>query len=420
MSGRRNWIEGIKSVLILALTVSAVFLGWKTGLLQRMLPDRIPILADEPSPRTSSYLAAAKPVCAAVTGAAGLIHGVCYNEDKMDELMQSFRPVLGETLGSASAPRQAEEDAWKQALKEPGLFLDYGVPVSLNVLACWYGSSAAFPEDHRAERLLFSLTEDEAVRLWYLDEQGIAWCCDTLALGSALYEEINAYLPNGAEFAMEVDSLASCDPYALILRELPKLDAIYAVDAGRDAALQKAAELCRVNLSNGSSFQEQDGTVFLGEMGRLRLEHDDSLRYIASERADWSEAQSEADQIELCRSLLTQLAAACGGVGELEYAGAEYGEEATQYQFAYRVLGMRVKLSAGIAGWAVFRNGKLTELGFRPRTYFPSGTVDRLPPLQAAAAAGNLRQGSMPELMLPDPGGTLTIEPVWSLRERSA
>jgi hypothetical protein len=420
MSSRRTWIEGIKSVLILALTVSAVFLGWKTGLLQRMLPERIPILPDEPSPGTSTYLAAARPVCAAVTGAAGLIHGVCYNVDKMDELMQSFRPVLGETLGSASAPRQLEEDAWKQALKEPGLFLDYGVPVSLNVLAAWYGSSAAFADDQRADRLLFSLTEDEEVKLCYLDGQGSAWCCDTLALGSTLYEEINAYLPNGAEFAMEVGSLTDCDPYALILRELPKLSAVYAVDTGQDAALQKAAELCRMNLGIGSSFQEQDGTVFLGDMGRLRLETDGCLHYSASDRADWGTLSREADQLELSRSILVQLAAACGGVGELEYAGTEYGAETTQYRFAYRVMGMQVKLNAGTAAWAVFRDGKLEEFGFRPRTYFPTGTVDRIPPLQAAAVAGSIQKGSLPELVLPDPGGTLTIEPLWSLRERSA
>ena len=31
-----------------------------------------------------------------------------------------------------------------------------------------------------------------------------------------------------------------------------------------------------------------------------------------------------------------------------------------------------------------------------------------------------LRPGSAPELVLSDPGGSTTIEPVWSLRERSA
>ena len=420
MSGSRAWIEHVKSLLILLLTVSAVFLAWKTGLFQRMLPEQLPILPPEPTPGTSTYIAAANPLSAAVTSAAGMVHGIGCDDEKMEELLQSFRPVLGEAMGSASEPVRVAEEEWRLALEGPGLFLDYGEPVSLNVLARWFGTSAAFAPEERTNRLLFSLTEDEAVKLYYLDEQGAACSCDTLALGSALFAEINAYLPNGAEFAMEVKSLSSCDPYALIQRELPELHAIYAVDAGENAALQKAAEVCGVNLSAGSSFQEQDGTVYLGDVGRLRLESDGCLRYIASQRGEWGETPEEADQIELSRTILSQLCEACGGIGELEYTGTERGEESTQYRFSYRVLGIRVKLNYGTAGWAVFRNGRLEEFGFRPRTYLTSSTVERIPPLQAAAAAGNLRPGSAPELVLSDPGGSTIIEPVWSLRERSA
>ena len=42
MSRKKKWIERAKSLLILLLTASAVFLAWKTGLFQRLLPVSVP------------------------------------------------------------------------------------------------------------------------------------------------------------------------------------------------------------------------------------------------------------------------------------------------------------------------------------------------------------------------------------------
>ena len=369
----------------------------------------------------SSYQAAAEPICAAVTGVPGLVYGVCYDDGGMQELMREFRAVLGETLGSASVPVPVEASVWREALLGPGLFLDYGVPISLNVLACWMGTTGDFAPEQRADRLLFSLPEEERVDFYYLDDQGNAYFCETLALGSTLNAGINAFLPNGADFAMQIETLQSCDPYALILRDLPGLHPVEATGEGDSAAIQTAADLLGIKLNAAGSFQEQEDTVYLGEEGRLRLEADGGLRCLSAEGKDLGEAGTEADRIELCRSLLARLSAACGGVGTLQYSAAQTEEDSVIYRFDYRVNGMRVKLGSGNAGWAVFRGGRLVELGFRPRTYqLVEDTVDRLPPLQAAAASGSLRGDSAPELVISDPGGDVRIEPVWTLRERSA
>ena len=420
MSRGKRWLERFKSLLILLLAVNAVWLAWRTGLFQVILPAEKPSLPAEPSPRVYSYTAAALPVSAAVTGASGLVYGVACDDERMESLMNSFRSVLGETLGSASAPQEATVKEWRRALLGPGLFLDYGIPIPLEVLARWMGTSAGFAPEQQAERLLLSLAEENKVKLYYLEPGGKVLCCDTLAQSSALYTEINASLSNGAEFALQAEGLKDCDPYCLILRELPALRACGASDSGRDAALQKAAELCRINLNSGNRFQEQNGIVYLGEEGRLRLEADGSIHYTAAEGGGLGETWDEAGRIELSRSLLVPLAEACGGIGRLVYTGTERGEDTVRCRFDYRVQGMCVKLSSGSAGWAVFRNGRLTELGFRPRTYLPEDTVDRLPPLQAAAAAGSLQPGGTPELVYSDPGGEGRMEPVWTLRERSA
>ena len=282
------------------------------------------------------------------------------------------------------------------------------------------GTTAEFAPDQRANRLLLALPEEEKVDFYYLDEQGNAYVCQTLALGSALYAGINSFLPNGADFAMQIDTLQACDPYAIILRDLPGLYIITATTDGRAAATQAAADLFGIRLNAAGSFQEQEDTIYLGDEGRLRLEGDGGLRYLAAEGKDLGQAETEADQIELCRSLLDRISAACGGVGELQFSGELIREDSVIYQFDYRVDGIRVKLSSGNAGWAVFRGGRLEELGFRPRTYMlTSFRVDRIPPLQAAAASGSIQTLSAPELVISDPGGDVLAEPVWTLRERS-
>lgn len=421
MSREKRWIERIKSLLILLLTVSAAFLAWKTGLFQRLLPEHASFEPAEPTPAVSSYQAAAEPVCAAVTGVPGLVYGVCYDDEGMRVLMQEFRTVLGETLGSASVPVPVEESVWREALLGPGLFLDYGVPISLNVLACWMGTTASFEPEQCADRLLFSLPEEERVDLYYLNEQGAAFFCETLALGSTLYAGINSFLPNGADFAMQIETLQDCDPYALILRDLPSLFSITAGDEGGSAAVQAAADLFGIRLNAAGSFQEQEDTVYLGEEGRLRLEADGTLRYLSAEGEDLGGAETEADRIELCRSMLTRLADTVGGVGELQYAAAQIEEDNVTYRFDYRVKGIQVKLGSRSAGWAVFRGERLVEIGFQPRTYQITGSsVNLIPPLQAAAASGSMLNGSAPELLISDPGGDVLLEPVWTLRERRA
>ena len=158
--------------------------------------------------------------------------------------------------------------------------------------------------------------------------------------------------------------------------------------------------------------------VYLADEGRLRLEADGAIRYLSADGKDLGGAESEEDRIELSRSLLARFADVCGGAGDLQYAASHAEENHVTYRFDYRVSGIRVKLTGGSAGWAVFRDGRLIELGFRPRTYqITEEMVHRIPPLQAAAASGRIQRGSAPELIISDPGGDVLLEPVWIMQE---
>ena len=419
MSAGKRWIERIKTALILLLAALALFLGWKTQLFDGLFKTgEVP--ADAPdAAAVTSYQAALLPVCAAAVIAPELIHGVQYADEEMGSLLQDLRPILGEILGTAARPAPVEEQVWQAALLEPGLFLDYGCPVSLNVLARWMGTTADFAENVRACRLLLVPGKDTGAVLYFRDPEGMTFRCETMALSTALEEGIAAYLPNGAEFAMQYSSLSACDPYALILPRLPAMPVVSASDSGQEAALEAAARLMQVKLSTANSYPERSGTAYLGENGILHREADGSIRYTAEQDSALGEAADEADQIELSRRYLSGIVSACGGAGELRYSGTQQTDDVTVVSFSYWVGGLRVELSSGSAAWAQFRDGRLRELFLIPRTYtLESGEIEPLPALQAAAAAGSRQPGSFPELVLPDPGGESSFQAVWTVRER--
>ncbi len=75
--------------------------------------------------------------------------------------------------------------------------------------------------------------------------------------------------------------------------------------------------------------------------------------------------------------------------------------------------GLRLDMAEGSAATAVWREGKLSELTIRPRSCRRAEAAAALrPEKQAAAAAGSIRRGAAPELVLPERGEE-RAEPVW-------
>ena len=67
----------------------------------------------------------------------------------------------------------------------------------------------------------------------------------------------------------------------------------------------------------------------------------------------------------------------------------------------------------GPAARAVWREGKLSEAILRPRSCRTGEAAPALlPEMQAAAAAGSIRQGAAPELALPEAGDE-RMDPIW-------
>lgn len=409
--------EPAKTLLILLLALSALYLAWQTGLFSGLLPQPVTEGSGTGtgSESTLSYTSAAWPFAAAITGDNGLRFGVKYDDVTLEQLYAQLSVPLGETLGSAEAPVRISEKNWRRALAGGGAYLDYGNPQSLQVLALWLGTEAEVLEAYSARRLLLSPGEGELTLLLFQGENGQFYRCDTMATWASVQSAIAAFLPNGALFALELEELADCEPYSLILEQLPPMKQLQSYPGAQESCAEQAARLFSVPLNSGSGYLETDGTqVYLGDHGSLRLSREGTVIYRYEEEAPL--CGTEALQIEQSRRLLEQLHDAFRREERLLYVGSRVQDTVTTVYFDYQAGGLPVYLESGHAAWCQFRDGVLQEVGIYPRSYGAGAELPGLlPELQAAAAAGSIRKDSEAYLVYPDLGSE-SLSPVWSVR----
>lgn len=409
--------EPVKSLLILLLMASALFLAWQTGLFSGLLAQSEAEGNGSGSvgERPMSYTRAAWPCAAAITWDNGLRYGVKYDDGAMEQLYSQLSVPLGETLGSSETPERISEKSWNRALSRGSAFLDYENAQSLPVLALWLGTEAEALEGCNARRLLLAPGEGELTQLLFQDAAGRFFRCTTMATWSSVQTAVAPFLPNGAGFARELEGLEACEPYSLILEQLPALTLLHSYPGALDSCAAQAAHLFSVPLNSGSSYLEPDGTqVYLGEYGSLRRSPEGALIYRYEEDAPVCE--TEALQIEQSRQLLEQLHEAFRREEQLFCVGSWEQGEMTMVYFDYRAGSLPVHLESGHAAWCQFREGVLQEVGLYPRSYGREAEAAvLLPEMQAAAAAGSIQAGSEARLVYPDLGGE-SLSPVWSVR----
>ena len=408
----KRFKEPLKTLLILLLTASAAFLAWRGSLFSGFFPGKKSTVSPTADVPNRTYTPAALPLAAAVTGPGGLCCGVKYDAAAMASLFEGFSAILSETLGSAEEPEVIGRFTWQDRLREESLYLDYGFALPISALAAWVGVGADWAGEETGSAFLLDNGESGSVRLSFRGGDGRYFQCATAASWATLRALLEEYRPNGAVFAFDLPALHDCDPFLLVLEQLPRVSSVH-VTADQSAAAGVMAELFGINLGGQSRYAEADGTmVYPGENGVLRLWADGSVGYSASE--DSRRAVSPADQIEEARKLLETVHASFGGEESLSLRGVEADDRGgLTLSFVYVLGGLRLDIAAGPAARVVWKNGMLSELTIRPRSCRLGETVSGLlPEPQAAAAAGSLRRGSAPELVLPEVGEE-RLDPAW-------
>lgn len=407
---KKRRIERVKSLLILLLSCSAVFLVLRTQAVIIGADDAAQSYQEGSRGTNStadlgSMVRPMRMAAAIQQGSEVVRYGVQYDQEGADALFQRAYSLLVEALSSAGQPQVIDEEVWRQALSAaPGLYFDWQGKIPLVVLSQWLSvDNSALTGTVR--RMVLTAAEGQ-VTLYYWDEsqgQGYACASDVIS-ADRLTEAVGALQENGALFAFETQEYAALAPYTMVLPQTP-VPAVYSgvnplTGESDRQALQELLGFPESSVSYNAAGEQ----VIRNRNDTLHLTEDGGVIYEAAEDSDryWLSGSGASEAAEGCRQLVQQtLGQSCGEADLYLISVEETGEGGWQVEFGYRLNGIQVRL--GEEGWAaqfLVEQGQITYFHLQFRSYTDTGNTSVVLPERQAAAAMEAMGHTGEELLL--------------------
>ena len=418
---RRLW-EGAKSLLILLLTCSAVYLASRVLFSRQAQTLFAATEPDAAVPSTSFSDLTIRPAAFAVTWDEGR-YGVLYHQEDQEGYTQ-VSALLAEALSAADTPLHSSRSGWLKALTDPGVFCEYPGPVPLDSLARWLsGQERSALAGFQAKQLC--VTADV---LYFRDQSDGLWACALNAdLSGALEDLFDLCSPNGARFAMEDASYRPLRSDTLTLPGTPSLPQLAVQDPVTPGTDAQPSETLR-QLLQTLSFHPQTNPLYDITGGWAITDSGETLRIgiagqLTYRRSDNSQIRFEAtDPVDATRALAEKTVGALGGSARLtlRQVRTEGGATVVRYGYAYRGAAILIHGEDWCAQFTV-ENGAITAFTLKPRNYtvLEEQSVLLLPQEQAAAALPGSVEQSL-ELFYDDNGAAQSLSPFWAVREKEA
>ena len=279
-----------------------------------------------------------------------------------DPLLVQIIPLFQEALGSATELGAAADKTLRDALEEPGLYLDLTSQLPLEVAAAWLGEEAALERDVRSMAL--TCEEEDAV-LYLRSEAGEVFRYATALPASAVREVCAGLSPNGSTFAYETN-YAPLAPYTVL------------VAAAEDApVVEESHRTLRIGPDGAVSFTSRGEAA--APLYQVRAAGD---RPTAREalRAAWGLAEA-----------LTEGA----GASPLRLRTVEEREDGWTILFRYQLQGLPVYFSDESDALSVtVSGGTITAFSYRCRAYAAAEETTALLPPDMAQAIASLYPGA--------------------------
>lgn len=416
---RRVW-EGTKTLLILLLTCSAVYLASRT-LFPRQLSQlfsRLPQEGTATGASTSLSSQTLRPAAWSVTW-DDKRYGLLYHQDDQGTYAQ-VSALLAEALGNAAQAQQTTRRAWEQALLSPGLYCEYLSPMPLDAMSRWLaGQQNSRLSGAWAQRLCVTGQE-----LYYQGQDEQYYCCALSPdLSDALADFAGQFSSNGARFAGETEDYGLLRWDTLVLPITPSLPQLWAenpvavTETGTPGeALSQALQALSFHpqtnplyaITGGWAINDGGETLRIDSAGTLTYRRSDSTARFPSGDSplDTTRAMAESTVGALCADARVYLQA------------VRQEEDATviTYGYAYRGAAIRV----GQEGWCAqftLRGGAVESFTLKPRRYtaLTDAPILLLPQEQAAAALTGAAEQSL-ELLYEDDGQNQGLTPFWAVR----
>lgn len=420
----RRWLERGKTLLILLLSISAVFLVSRSPLIQSSgLTDLIAGGKGVTSGSVSapaSLTAAAIPTRMAVGSSLGL-YGVQYDQDTVDQLFDQAGPLLGEALRTAEAPAALSQSQWRARLEGQCVFFDFSSPIPLSALCAWLNDgteNAVFTGP--ARWILLAAESDGTLSLCYADEAGSYSRCST-ALNAELHLApiVSSCTPNNAFFAFQDRELTDVTaPYTLFTSEEFQ-GVIY--NSSTPSILSDSAQtellLDALSFSGQNRAAVSEGALFVDGDDTLRLSYGGTVRYDSYSSGKYPVGEGLTAAVDASWALANASLTPYCGDARLQLLSAVPDEDGDGYTvtFGYVLNGSAVQLYDH--GWAArfrIQDGAIQHFTLYLRTYTASSQQALLLPADKAAAALTALSDEPLELVIHYyDSGISTVSPGW-------
>lgn len=313
--------------------------------------------------------------------------------DGADPLLDQLIPLFQEALGSATELGAAADKTLREALEEPGLYLDLTGQLPLEVAAAWLGEEVELERDVRSMAL--TCEEEDAV-LYLRSEAGEIFRYATALPASAVREVCAGLSPNGSTFAYETN-YAPLAPYTVLVAETEDAPA---VQGDLPAAYSTYNLLTALDFNPHTVFRytESSGAEVVEESPRtLRISPDGAVSFNSRGEAAaplYQVRASAGDKPEAREALraawgLAEALTEGAGASPLRLRAVEEREDGWTIFFRYQTQGLPVYFSdEGDALSVIITGGAITAFSYRCRAYTAlEETAALLPPDMAQAIA---------------------------------
>lgn len=417
---RRRLREGAKTLLIVLLTCSAVYLASRT-LFPRQLNQLFSHLPQEGNSSGASSALSGQTLRPAALCVAweDTRYGLIYHQDDQ-EVYTQVSALLAEALNNAGAPVQSTRRAWEQALLSPGLYCEYLSPLPLDSLSRWLsGQENTALAGAWAQRLCVTGAD-----LYFFDQSGQCHRCPLSPdLSGALDALAGPLSSNGVRFAGETEDYGALrwdTPVLSVTPSLPQLWAESPISVTDAAAPGEALSQMLQTLS----FHPQTNPLYaitggwaINDGGEtLRIDSSGALTYRRSEET--VRFPVGGTPLDVTRALCESTVGALCGNARLYLREVRQEGDASVITYGYAYRGAAIQV--GREGWCAqftLRAGAVESFVLKPRRYtaLTDYPILLLPQEQAAAALPGPAEQSL-ELLYEDDGQSQSLIPFWAVQ----
>lgn len=429
MNNKAKHFDRVQNILIIFLTVSALFLLSQTALFGNLSSQSPRQLIDKYFGNSASQASSTQSTLSDLATPIQLLYTNDYARfgrtatTVLNSDFEAISPYLFDALSSAFSPQQVGEEDFLSALQNCGIYCDLTVALPIGILQNMFGIENSIKPEHFIRSILLC-ADGQTATLYLADENGSCTLYATDLKSSAVRQFLNEQSGNGAYLCAQLpEEYNQLSPYTLILSEQPQRNRLSASNPLTDSDYSDLLRAAEFNPHTENRYTESTGTTVIREgNSSLRIDADGTVSYkggsAESNSVFFVEAQSgKPTEVEIAASV-QKLAATLlqdgSGAASLYLSGITGTSSGYFVTLDYVVGGTPLCFSDGSHAFSATITGQsITDFLLHCRTYALTDTTALLLPLQQAfAIAESEFEYAEPMVYYIDTGAD-TVSPDW-------